>query len=93
MRARGPRLVGAAPVARVEVSTDGGESWADAALERPSRPFAWRGWTFDWDAAPGEHVLCCRATDTTGRSQPATPDWNFDGFCNNAVQRVRVSIS
>jgi len=83
---------GWAPVERVEVSTDGGESWADAALgEAPSR-YAWTGWRYAWDAAPGEHELVCRATDASGRTQPLEPGWNFDGFCNNAVQRVRVVV-
>jgi sulfane dehydrogenase subunit SoxC len=80
------------PVERVEVSVDGGESWTDADLEKPLSDFAWRGWTYAWNAEPGEHELCSRATDATGRTQPLAPEWNFDGFCNNAVQRVRVVV-
>jgi hypothetical protein len=38
-------------------------------------------------------VLCCRATDTAGQTQPAEPEWNHDGFCNNVIQRVRVTVS
>jgi DMSO/TMAO reductase YedYZ molybdopterin-dependent catalytic subunit len=83
---------GTPPVVRVEVSTDGGETWADAAVEPAASPFAWQGWRHDWNATPGEHVLCCRATDTDGRTQPAEPAWNYDGFCNNVVQRVRVAV-
>ena len=83
---------GWAPIERVEVSVDGGESWADATLgEAPSR-FAWRGWRYEWQAEPGERELCCRATDADGRTQPLTAEWNFDGFCNNAVQRVQVVV-
>jgi hypothetical protein len=37
-------------------------------------------------------VLCCRATDTGGRTQPAEAEWNYDGFCNNVVQRVRTVV-
>ena len=33
LRARGPGLVGFAPVVAVEVSTDGGETWAEAELD------------------------------------------------------------
>jgi DMSO/TMAO reductase YedYZ molybdopterin-dependent catalytic subunit len=80
------------PVERVEVSADGGESWTDADLGEPLSDFAWRGWTYGWNAEPGEHELCSRATDATGRTQPLAPEWNFDGFCNNAVQRVRVVV-
>ena len=80
-------------VERVELSTDGGASWADAELGEPLSEFAWRGWTYRWDAEPGEHELCCRATDAGGNTQPASPEWNFDGFCNNAVQRVHVTVA
>ena len=84
---------GRAPVERVEVSVDGGATWADAVLEdEPAGPWAWRGWTFGWDAEPGEHVLCCRATDGTGDVQPLEPEWNLGGYENNAVQRVPVTV-
>jgi len=79
-------------VERVEVSDDGGESWADATLAEPVSEFAWRGWAYTWEADPGKHELCCRATDAAGLMQPLEPEWNFDGFCNNAVQRVRVVV-
>jgi DMSO/TMAO reductase YedYZ molybdopterin-dependent catalytic subunit len=84
---------GQAPVARVEVSADGGATWADAELEPPLGPYAWRGFSFEWVAAPGEHELCCRATDGAGNTQPLDPEWNYGGFCNNAVQRVRLAVS
>ena len=41
---------------------------------------------------PGEHVLCCRATDETGDAQPLEPAWNLGGYENNAVQRVPVLV-
>ena len=75
---------GQAPVERVEVSDDGGATWADADLEPPLGPYAWRGFSFAWDATPGEHELCCRATDAAGNTQPLEPEWNYGGFCNNA---------
>jgi DMSO/TMAO reductase YedYZ molybdopterin-dependent catalytic subunit len=85
---------GRAPIARVEVSTDGGSTWADAEVTRDLEgPWAWCGWTFAWDASgPGDHVLCCRATDETGDTQPLEPEWNLGGYENNAVQRVPVVV-
>jgi DMSO/TMAO reductase YedYZ molybdopterin-dependent catalytic subunit len=91
-RLEGRAWSGQSPVERVEVSVDGGGAWADAVLENPIGDFAWRGWSFLWDAAPGEHVLCCRATDAGGNTQPLEPLWNLGGYCNNAVQRVRVVV-
>jgi hypothetical protein len=83
---------GAPPVVRVEVSADGGDTWSDAAVERAGAPFAWQGWRYDWDARPGEHVLCCRGTDAEGRTQPAEPEWNHHGYCNNVIQRISVTV-
>jgi DMSO/TMAO reductase YedYZ molybdopterin-dependent catalytic subunit len=83
---------GAAEV--VEVSTDGGATWAEAELEPASLGrFAWRAWRFSWEATPGEHELCCRARDADGNVQPLEAPWNVGGYANNAVQRVRVTVS
>ena len=83
---------GRAPVDAVEVSTDGGASWAHAELAPQIGRWAWRGWRFEWDARPGEAELCCRAADATGERQPDDPPWNVGGYANNAVQRVPVSV-
>jgi hypothetical protein len=77
----------------VQVSADGGETWADAELGDSSLGrWAWRPWRFRWDAEPGEHVLCCRASDTAGNVQPLEAPWNLGGYANNAVQRVAVTV-
>jgi DMSO/TMAO reductase YedYZ molybdopterin-dependent catalytic subunit len=84
---------GQSPITRVEVSTDGGATWADAELEPQSSPNVWQTWRFEWDAAePGMHELCCRATDAAGHCQPTEPVWTARGMGNNAVQRVPVMV-
>jgi len=81
-------------VAGVEVSTDGGETWASAKLGPPSLGrWAWRSWRYVWDAKPGDYELCCRARDGSGRTQPLEPPWNLGGYANNAVQRVPLTVS
>jgi DMSO/TMAO reductase YedYZ molybdopterin-dependent catalytic subunit len=83
---------GRAPIARVEVSSDGGATWRPADLaERPSK-WAWVAWSSPWEATPGEHELCSRATDEAGNVQPLESPWNVGGFANNAVQRVQVTV-
>jgi hypothetical protein len=84
---------GLAAVASVEVSADGGSTWATAELEPEGGRWAWRGWSFRWDAPPGEHVLCSRARDEAGNEQPLEPAWNLGGYANNAVQTVRVTVT
>jgi DMSO/TMAO reductase YedYZ molybdopterin-dependent catalytic subunit len=96
---RGPCIVegrawsGVAPIAAVDVSVDGGATWAAAALTDDLGPWAWRGWTFAWEAEPGEYTLCCRARDEAGNEQPVEPEWNVGGYANNAVQRVAVTVA
>jgi sulfane dehydrogenase subunit SoxC len=84
---------GRGAIERVEVSTDGGATFAPAELDEPLGPAAWRGWRFDWDAPAGEHVLFSRATDTAGNSQPLDAAWNLKGYANNAVERVPVVVA
>jgi DMSO/TMAO reductase YedYZ molybdopterin-dependent catalytic subunit len=87
---------GFGPVERVEFSPDGGRTWEDAALGEPPGPYAWRPWTYEWDARePGEYELCARATDATGRTQPTYGDeiWNHGGYGVNPLQRVPVIVA
>src|SRR5215208_2353723 len=74
---------GRGEIVRVEVSTDAGATWADAVLGPAPSAYAWRSWRFDWDAQPGDYVLCCRATDGAGNVQPVEQDWNVQGMENN----------
>jgi len=83
---------GCAQIDRVDVSTDGGATFNAAVLDPPQGPYAWRGWSFDWDAGPGHYELCSRATDSAGNMQPLEPPWNLKGFANNAVARVKVLV-
>jgi DMSO/TMAO reductase YedYZ molybdopterin-dependent catalytic subunit len=81
---------GSGEVTRVEVGLDG--SWSDARLGESVGPFAWRSWSFDWDAVAGDHTLSCRATDSTGAVQPLDQPWNHQGMGNNSVQTVAVTV-
>ena len=92
-RLTGRAWSGSGHIVRVEVSVDGGSTWADADLgPAPASFTTWRAWSFDWDAAPGEHELLVRATDEAGNVQPLAAPWNYGGFMNNMVQRVTVLV-
>ncbi len=84
---------GLAPITAVDVSTDGGSTWSRAELEPEEGRWAWRGWHLQWQAKPGQHVLCSRARDEEGNEQPVDPLWNLGGYANNAVQTVRVAVN
>lgn len=84
---------GHAAIEAVEFSDDDGATWAAARVDPPDLGrWAWRRWTHEWDATPGEHVLTCRARDSAGNAQPLEAAWNVGGYANNAVQRVRVTV-
>jgi sulfane dehydrogenase subunit SoxC len=90
---RGRAWSGLGAIERVEFSDDDGATWSDANLDPSHRDAsAWRGWSFDWEAPAGERILCSRATDSTGATQPLEPGWNVGGYANNAVQRVFVTV-
>jgi sulfane dehydrogenase subunit SoxC len=74
-----------APIARVDVSVDGGATWRAARLGEPLGPLAWTPWEFPWSPAPGRHAIRARATDAAGNAQPDVAPWNRLGYLFNAV--------
>lgn len=92
---RGFAWSGSSPVARVDVSADGGGSWQEASLEAAAEPFAWRSFEAQIEVArAGEVTLMARATDALGRAQPlGSAPWNPRGYCNNGVHRVHGSAA
>ena len=92
-RLEGRAWSGWAPVDRVEVSVDGGDTWDDAEIGPPVGERAWRGWSYAWDASvPGTYVISSRATDAAGNAQPLEPPWNLKGYANNEVERIPVTV-
>ena len=66
---------GAGRIRRVEVSTDGGATWSDAALTGEERPKSFARFRLPWEWKGGDAVLQSRATDEKGQVQPARRDW------------------
>jgi DMSO/TMAO reductase YedYZ molybdopterin-dependent catalytic subunit len=84
---------GRANITSVEVSTDGGESWAMAEVAPANDSQSWQAWSYTWEAATaGEVELLCRATDSAGNVQPVDQFWTARGMGNNMAQRVRVLV-
>ncbi|HMC33939.1 MAG TPA: sulfite dehydrogenase, partial [Myxococcales bacterium] len=66
---------GAGRIRRVEVSTDRGATWAEAALTGEERPKALVRFRLPWEWTGREAVLQSRATDEKGRRQPVRKAW------------------
>jgi DMSO/TMAO reductase YedYZ molybdopterin-dependent catalytic subunit len=57
-------------VSKVEVSTDGGSTWAQAEVRAALSRFSWVLWQIRWTPMqPGKHRLVVRATDGRGQTQ------------------------
>ncbi|HXJ89276.1 MAG TPA: sulfite oxidase [Candidatus Binatia bacterium] len=93
LRVHGAAWAGEADIVKVEISTDGGSSWSVAALGREQSHYAWRLWSYDWDAKRGDCVIQSRSTDSQGRVQPAAAVWNPSGYLYNAVDEVKIHVA
>ena len=87
---------GSGAVRRVEVSTDGGRSWNDAAIDEPARRMAWTRFTAPWTWNGTEAMLQSRCTDEKGQVQPTAAEyrrfWGTSGAPHgNAIQPWRVT--
>ena len=84
-------------IAKVEVSTDGGQSWIDATLkvdevkeDGSHRNFGWIRWEASLPEVKTSSV-CCRAIDTEGNTQPAISP-KERGYLYNGWQTVQVPM-
>lgn len=65
---------GRGKITKVEVSTDGGQTWADATLQEPVLPIALTRFRFPWTWDGKAARLQSRATDETGYVQAPIPE-------------------
>jgi DMSO/TMAO reductase YedYZ molybdopterin-dependent catalytic subunit len=91
---RGHAWSGHTPLAKVELSIDGGASWQPTQLGPLPDTFAWRRFTATLaPPSAGPVEIIARASDAAGRAQPlASVPWNPKGYCNNTVHRVSGRI-
>lgn len=81
-------------VVRVELSTDGGNSWREASLGEEQAPNSWRLWKWTWDVprTPGPCTLLARASDSSGRRQPMERDLDRGSYEINHCLPIAVEI-
>lgn len=89
---RGVAWSGAAPIARVEISVNGG-SWREAHLVSERKRNSWQWWELITRTdEPCAITLRARATDLAGRTQPEHAEWNRLGYGNNAIHQVPIRV-
>jgi DMSO/TMAO reductase YedYZ molybdopterin-dependent catalytic subunit len=93
----GHAYAGTRGISRVEVSTDGGETWTDARLSEPlpgadggAAEDAWRQWAYRYDPPEGNHEVVARAYDGDGTLQPET---ERDAFPSGPTGWVSRTVS
>jgi DMSO/TMAO reductase YedYZ molybdopterin-dependent catalytic subunit len=89
----GVAFAGDRGIEKVEVSTDGGNTWTLASLQDPLSGNTWVLWTADWNPpATGNYSIAVRATDGTGAVQTASMAAPFPGGATGyAIVDVGVS--
>lgn len=89
----GAAYAGETRVAKVEISTDNGNTWQPATFIGPDEPFTWRQWQYVYRVSqPGSCTILSRATDSNGKKQPMQATWNALGYGNNGVKEHEITF-
>jgi DMSO/TMAO reductase YedYZ molybdopterin-dependent catalytic subunit len=90
----GAAWAGETEVTEIAVSTDGGQTWAEAHFLDPVRRHAWRRWKFDWltPKKPGQYTLLARAKDANGAVQPDEHDYNYGSYVITHLLPIEVIV-
>src|SRR5579871_636592 len=80
-------------VARVGVSTDGGQTWEQAELIGPRARYSWTLWEYLWEVAePGDYTLLVRAEAESGALQPLRHDPLLGGYMIHFSRPRKVRV-
>jgi sulfite dehydrogenase (cytochrome) subunit A len=84
---------GGSGIERVDVSTDGGDSWKAARLGRDHGRFSFRDFSHAVPTgSPGSMVVMARATSRDGQTQTERLVHNPPGYHHNVIQRLYIEI-
>ncbi len=80
-------------ITSVGLSPDDGETWRPATVRTSESQYGAATWEAEMTLTPGIYVIAAKATDATGSTQPEDPRWNRNGYANNVVQRVTLTVT
>ncbi|HZP71409.1 MAG TPA: molybdopterin-dependent oxidoreductase [Pseudolabrys sp.] len=75
----------------VDVSLDGGKTWAAAKLGVDLGRFAFRPWSFELSAKRGKNTVMVNATNRLGQTQVSELIFNGAGYHNNVMQNITLT--
>lgn len=98
IRILGTAFAGLDPIVSVQVTTDGGDTWADAEIvygpdHTDGGDHIWTLWRLDWSPpAPGIYTIQVRATAASGAESNPNPDGTdpFNGYNGGMALDVEV---
>jgi sulfoxide reductase catalytic subunit YedY len=83
-------------IQKVELSTDGGQTWVETTLDDGSQgTYAYRAFTHTiTPQTKGNFTLLCKATNTQGEIQPFSHEikWNHGGYKYNGIDTVTLEV-
>jgi len=89
----GVAFAGDRGISKVEVSTDGGNTWNTAELKPPKSPYSWVLWAYMWTpTTSGTQTIFVRATDGAGQLQDPTPNQPFPNGATG-YNSIQVSVT
>jgi DMSO/TMAO reductase YedYZ molybdopterin-dependent catalytic subunit len=74
----------------VQVSTNGGNTWSTAKLGEDLGKYAFRPWSFEFDAKGGNNTVMVNATNMIGQTQTSKLLFNGAGYHNNVMQSITL---
>lgn len=84
---------GTGRITSVEVSLDGGVTWALAKLDPSHDHYGWVKWGYNWYANnKGEYTILSKATDSEDHVQPKDAKWNPKGYGYNAIDVIHLKV-
>ena len=80
-------------IQKVEVSTDGGNTWNGAIIKTSRSPYSWVLWAYEWTPdTKGNHTIIVRATDGNNQLQDPTNTLSFpDGA--SGYHSIQVTVT
>jgi DMSO/TMAO reductase YedYZ molybdopterin-dependent catalytic subunit len=80
-------------ISNVAISIDGGKTWSEAALGDDLGRFAFRPWSFTFDAKRGKNTVMPNASNKIGQTQTPSLLFNPAGYNNNVMQNITLNAS
>ena len=90
----GAAWAGLNKIAKVEISTDDGQTWSNAKLNVSDSAYSWSLWSYEWKTPEKAQkcVLRARATDAKGTTQPLHRDPTHDSYRISHVIPIPVQV-